>query len=137
MPSPVSRVVRRSVRAGGNMVSQIVVSVAAAVCVALITNAYFGSGPEAASQAAPATATQASVNPAAALPPLEVQVIADVPDAVTPGQEVFPGAPMGVRPEALQKALGEERRERRRIFGIPIPFTSTPVAVPAREVSGG
>jgi hypothetical protein len=41
MRSPFARIAKRSVRAGGNMVSQVVVSVAAAVCVGLITNAYF------------------------------------------------------------------------------------------------
>lgn len=40
MPSSLPRVVRRSVRGVQNIVGQIVVSVAAAVCVAFITNAY-------------------------------------------------------------------------------------------------
>ena len=56
MPSSVTRLVKRSVRAGQKMVSQIVVSVAAAVCVGLITNAYLEGKP---ASSVPA-ATQAS-----------------------------------------------------------------------------
>jgi hypothetical protein len=40
MRSPFARVLKRSVRAGSNIVSQVIVSVAAAVCVGFITNAY-------------------------------------------------------------------------------------------------
>lgn len=122
------------------MVSQIIVSVVAAVCVALITGAYFGSNAEVAgnsragTEASPAAATATA---GVALPPLEVQVIRDVPAAVSPGQELFPGVPVGVRPEALQKAVGEERKEPRRFLGIPIPFTSRTVDLGAETRSGG
>lgn len=134
------------------MVSQIIVSVTAAVCVAFITNAYLTNGGDdsAASLSvtpAPAVSTAAATGPAAAragdaLPPLDVEEIADVPDGVVPGEEVFPGAPVGVRPEALQRAVseanaGEEPKERRRRFlGIPIPFTST-ADVAEEDVKGG
>ena len=133
--------IRRVVRTTQNMVSQIVVSVAAAVCVAFITGAYLTDGSTA---DVTATATRPAAERSAApengaLPPLDVEVIADVPAGIAPGQEIFPGAPVGVRPEALQQAVaGEEPKERRRRFlGIPIPFTSTANDVAEEQVSGG
>ena len=110
------------------MVSQIVVSVAAAVCVAFITNAYLGDGPEAADvRSAPiAEAAAPASSFDAALPPLAVELVSDAPKVVTPGQEVFPGVPAGVSQAALQQAVAtEKKRERRRFLGIPLPFTTT------------
>ena len=68
-----------------------------------------------------------------------MEVIADVPAGVAPGQEIFPGAPAGLRPEALQQAVaGEEpKTHRRRFLGIPIPFTSTASDVAEEQVRGG
>lgn len=142
MRSPVARGVRGLVRTTQSMVSQIVVSVAAAVCVAFITNAYLMNGSEdaAASSHTPALAeiaAPADGHPAGALPPLDMEVIADIPGGIAPGQEVFPGAPAGVRPEALQQAVAEKRSERRRFLGIPIPFTSTASDIAEDRVSGG
>lgn len=125
------------------MLSQIIVSVVAAVCVAFITNAYLTSGPEtgATASAIPAAATESANAAIGSLPPLEVQEVADVPDGVVAGEEVFPGAPVGLRPEELQRAVSEantveEPKERRRRFlGIPIPFTST-ADVAEGEVDG-
>ena len=134
--------VRRLVRTTQSMVSQIVVSVAAAVCVAFITGAYLsdGSTPDA-TGAATRPATEASAALAnGALPPLDVEVIADVPEGVAPGQEVFPGAPVGIRPEALQQAAAQQEPgepRRRRFLGIPIPFTSTASDLAEEQVSGG
>ena len=131
--------IRRLVRTTQSMVSQIVVSVAAAVCVAFITGAYLtdASTPDVTAAAArPAAEVPAAAN--GALPPLDVEVIADVPAGIAPGQEIFPGAPVGVRPEALQQAVaGEEPKERRRFLGIPIPFTSTASDMAEEQVSGG
>ena len=133
--------VRRLVRTTQSMVSQIVVSVAAAVCVAFITGAYLsdGSTPDA-TAAVTHSAAEASAVPAnGALPPLDVEVIADVPAGLAPGQEIFPGAPAGLRPEALQQAVdGEEpKTHRRRFLGIPIPFTSTANDIAEEQVRGG
>lgn len=58
MRSPVARVVKNSVRAGQDLASQIVVSVAAAVCVGFITNAYFEQKPPASEPAAAQTTEQ-------------------------------------------------------------------------------
>jgi hypothetical protein len=133
---------RRLVRTTQSMVSQIVVSVTAAVCVAFITGAYLtdGSSPD-----VTATVTREAVEVSAApasgaLPALDVEVIADVPEGVVPGQEIFPGAPVGIRPEALQQAASKQESSeprRRRFLGIPIPFTSTASDVDEEQVSGG
>jgi hypothetical protein len=124
------------------MVSQIVVSVVAAVCVALITSAYLENDtkPEAAAIATIPKIETPAPSADGGLPALDVEVIADVPEGVVPGQEVFPGAPVGVRPEALQQAAARQEPSeprRRRFFGIPIPFTSTAGDVPGEQVSGG
>jgi type IV secretory pathway VirB10-like protein len=126
MQSQLTRGTRRLIRGTQNMVSQIVVSVVAAVCVAFITNAYLGESRDAASVASTpaieAAAPGASLD--AALPALPIEVVADAPKVVTPGEEVFPGVPAGVSPAALQQAV-EKKRERRRFLGIPLPFTTT------------
>jgi len=133
--------VRRLVRTTQSMVSQIVVSVAAAICVAFITGAYLsdGSTPDVTAAATRPAAEVSAPATDGALPPLDVEVIADVPVGLSPGQEIFPGAPVGLRPEALQQAVaGEESKERRRRFlGIPIPFTSTASDVAEEQVRGG
>lgn len=140
MSSPIARGVRRLVRSTQSMVSQIVVSVTAAVCVALITNAYLSDDaiPDL-TAAANRPAIEASAAIDGALPPLDVEVIADVPAGLAPGQEIFPGAPAGIRPEALQQAVAgsEPKAHRRRFFGIPIPFTSTASDVADEQVRGG
>lgn len=131
MRSPVARGVRRVVRSTQSMVSQIVVSVVAAVSVAFITNAYLGDGSERVSPAAsPAaiveTAAPATETQAAALPPLQVEIVADAPNVAVPGQEIFPGVPAGVPFDALQQTVStEKKKERRRFLGIPLPFTTT------------
>jgi hypothetical protein len=135
--------VRRLVRTTQSMVSQIVVSVAAAVSVAFITGAYLsdGSTPDVTGAATRSAAETPAAPANGGLPPLDVEVIADVPAGLAPGQEIFPGAPVGIRPEALQQAAaGEEPKpHRRRFLGIPIPFTSTTTASDIAEdrVSGG
>jgi hypothetical protein len=132
--------VRRLVRTTQSMVSQIVVSVAAAICVALITNAYLteGSTPDVTAAATRPAAEASAPAIDGALPPLEIEVIADVPTGLAPGQEIFPGAPVGLRPEALQQAVaGEPKAHRRRFLGIPIPFTSTANDVAEEQVRGG
>jgi hypothetical protein len=130
MRSPVARGVRRVVRSTQSMVSQIVVSVVAAVSVAFITNAYLGDDSERVSPAAtPAaiveTAAPATGVQAAALPPLQVEIVADAPNVAVPGQEIFPGVPAGVPFDALQQTVStEKKKERRRFLGIPLPFTT-------------
>jgi hypothetical protein len=144
MRSPITRGVRRLVRSTQTMVSQIVVSVAAAVCVAFITNAYLSDGakPDAAA-VQPVATEQAAVAPATSqhqpkianvaattLPPLDVEVIADVPAGAGPAQEIFPGVPAGMSSEALEQSVAaqeeiEVKKARRRFFGIPLPFAST------------
>ena len=142
MRSPVARGIRRLVRSAQSMVSQIVVSVVAAVCVAFITSAYLedSAKPEAATVATiPKVNTQVP-SPDDALPALDVEVIADVPEGVVPGQEIFPGAPVGIRPEALQQAAAKQEPSeprRRRFLGIPIPFTSTASDGTEEQISGG
>jgi hypothetical protein len=123
------------------MVSQVIVSVVAAICVALITSAYLEDSkePEAAAVAVD-TARHSTPSANGALPALDVEVIADVPEGVAPGQEIFPGAPVGIRPEALQQAAARQEPSeprRRRFFGIPIPFTSTANDLAEKQVSGG
>jgi hypothetical protein len=142
MRSPFARGVRRLVRSAQSMVSQIVVSVAAAICVAFITTAYLeGSAkPEPATVATIPKAEAAAPSADGTLPALDVEVIADVPEGVAPGQEIFPGAPVGLRPEALQQAAAKQEPSeprRRRFLGIPIPFTSTANEVAEEQVSGG
>lgn len=144
MRSPIARGVRHLVRSMQTLVSQIVVSVAAAVCVAFITNAYLSDGakPDPAAAEQP-TAIRAVVAPAPSLrqpgianvaaiglPPLDVEIIADVPAGAGPGQEIFPGVPAGVSAEMLQQSVAaqeeaEAKKERRRFLGIPLPFAST------------
>jgi hypothetical protein len=124
------------------MVSQIVVSVAAAICVAWITGAYLSDGakPDAAALATDTAPPATKVSSSGSLPALDVDIIADVPDGVSPGEEIFPGAPAGVRPEALQQAAAKQETSeprRRRFLGIPIPFTSTANDVAEEQVSGG
>jgi DsbC/DsbD-like thiol-disulfide interchange protein len=145
MRSPITRGVRRLVRSTQTMVSQIVVSVAAAVCVAFITNAYLSDGakPDLAAAEQPAAMEQTAVAPApiprqpkaasvaaTTLPPLDVEVIADVPAGAGPAQEIFPGVPAGMSSEALEQSVAaqeeiEVKKERRRFLGIPLPFAST------------
>jgi hypothetical protein len=128
MQSHFARGTRRLIRGTQTMVSQVVVSVVAAVCVAFITNAYLGDGQETADLAGgPVTEAAAPASSLdAALPALPIEVVADAPKVVAPGQEVFPGVPAGVSPAALQQALAAEKKsERRRFLGIPLPFTTT------------
>ena len=140
MPSPLSRFTRRTVRATQNIVSQIVVSVAAAVCVAFITSAYLDEGPAAAvvepETVAAEVAAPASKDPAAApsarlagasLPPLDHEIVTDLPirdvRAAYPGAEIFPGVPATAPAEALGiPDPAEEKRERRRFLGLPLPY---------------
>jgi hypothetical protein len=117
------------------MLSQIIVSVAAAVCVAFITNAYLDTERAAvADRNTPVTEASAE-----ALPPLDVEVIADAPEVIGPAHEVFPGVPAGVAIETLRTATAKEGSgdRRRRFLGIPIPFTSTAADVGAERVRGG
>ena len=157
MRSPFSRLVRRSVRAGGNMASQIIVSVAAAVCVGFITNAYLEQKPQPTapaallSEPADAAATVAATKPAdtaaaariireasaegatgpATLPPLPAQLIADMPvrDVATPGAEIFPGVPAeSTLTEAMRNpAPAVEPKRERRRF-LGIPLPYVPSA---------
>jgi hypothetical protein len=62
MPSSLPRVVRTSVRSVQNMIGQIVVSVAAAVCVGFITNAYFEEKPASPAPAAVRASQQTAVD---------------------------------------------------------------------------
>jgi hypothetical protein len=163
MRSPVSRLVRRSVKAGGNMVSQIIVSVAAAVCVAFITNAYLNehnarkdadvnvstaSRVEASAPATQLATTQPAERPAPVLatlpeqdlPPLATQIITDLPvrEINAEGAEIFPGVPSE---DALAEALrkdGQQKRERRRFLGVPIPnFVPGPTQLVESASSAG
>jgi hypothetical protein len=128
MQSHFARGTRRLIRGTQNMVSQVVVSVVAAVCVAFITNAYLGDRQDTAGVAG-GPVTEAAVPAAsfdAALPALPVEVVSDAPRVVAPGQEVFPGVPAGVSPAALQQAVAAAKKsERRRFLGVPLPFTTT------------
>ena len=139
MRSPIAHGARRLARAAQRMVSQIVVSVTAAVCVAFITGAYLGNdaghAPGEAEQrvadapvlASEGAARPAAANPVPALPPLDIEIIADTPIRAT-GREVFPGVPAGMTAEALRRNVADADaagpREPRRFFGIPLPFVS-------------
>ena len=143
MRSPVARVVRRSVRTTQNMVSQIVVSVAAAVCVAFITNAYLerrrrrrtlaaAAQPCRDEQAAVATGSRprrqptiATGGPAARRSIVEVDRRTCPAGAGCPAQEIFPGVPAGHAGRGAAAEPSRPRRsegERRRFLGIPLPF---------------
>lgn len=104
------------------MISQIVVSVVAAICVALITNAYLDR-----------EAAKAAAN--APLPPLASETVADLPvkDVGTPEAEIFPGVPAnGALASAIPQArAANEERERRRSMGLPAPYTP-----PVQELAG-
>jgi hypothetical protein len=150
MPSPFSRLARRTVRATQNMISQIVVSVGAAVCVAFITSAYLDEKPAtivaepkttAVSQQAAANRQEAAPGPetqAAArstqplvptpLPALDHEIITDLPvrdvSAVSSGAEIFPGVPAeSTLAETLRDTdLAASKPERRRFLGLPLPY---------------
>jgi hypothetical protein len=96
MRSPFARVLKRSVRAGSNIVSQVVVSVAAAVCVGFITNAYLEQKPapeqmaeaglpaeQPAIRMVAAPTTNSSGQPARPLPASALSAVHDVAETPT------------------------------------------------------
>jgi hypothetical protein len=117
------------------MLSQIVVSVATALCVAFITGAYFDRAaepPAAAPQPSVETArtapdhARAGAAPTPALPPLESEIVADLHDIPDAARELFPGVPAGMSADALREAVTPARREPRRFLGLAIRFASIP-----------
>ena len=148
MHSPFRRGMRRASRTAQTMLSQIIVSVAAAICVALITNAYLDKDKEPSASAVELSPAQVK---AAALPPLDMEVIADIPPVTgaapgAPSAEIFPGVPVGVTPEMLREKLASEAEPKRRRFrSLPLPFApeadkvarSTADAAAVNLVSGG
>ena len=134
MQTPLARLARRTGRAAQRMLSQIVVSVAAAISVAIITNAYLDQrATDAASNAgdtdrvaAEQPASQPHADPAVAsgLPPLETVTILDRPVHGLPksGAEIFPGvAADSPLARAVTARESEEPRERR-FFGFRLPY---------------
>lgn len=100
MPSSLPRVVRRSVRGVQNIVGQVVVSVAAAVCVGFITNAYL--------EEKPVSSVPAAVQTAQAVATSEVAPAADAsaePSKIVVGDEVYtdraPSRPLVAEPIAV------------------------------------
>ena len=145
MRPPLARMIRRSVKAGQNLVSQIVVSVAAATCVAFITSAYLtddtGTRPEPAhvEAAALATAAPAPTTIAApqSLPPLETETIAEVPVGGTPANaEIFPGvAAEGTLAQTAKSDAAPVERKRRHFLGLPLPFLSADASASQGEAA--
>lgn len=94
------------------MLSQIIVSVVAAICVALITNAYLSRDGD------PAPGT---------LPALQSETIGDLPvkDLGTPEPEIFPGvaADSAIAAAAGQVQAANAERDERRRLGLPAPYT--------------
>lgn len=137
MRSTVARGVKGLARGTQTIVSQVIVSVVTALCVAFIGNAYLGSRADPLPEIERAANTSAPAAPQA-LPPLDVEVIADVPSA--PAPEVFPGVPAGMSPDVLKQTVAveqkaKERKERRRFLGIPLPF-GTAAAEPVQSAAG-
>jgi hypothetical protein len=133
MSSRVARGLESLARTARTVLSQVAVSVATALCVAFITGAYFDRAaepPAAARQPSVITAagiapddarSQAAAARAPALPPLQSEVIADLPDIPDAARELFPGVPAGMSSDALRRAVTPERQEPRRFFGLAIP----------------
>jgi hypothetical protein len=146
MRQMVARGARGVARGTQTIMSQVIVSVVTAICVALITNAYLGSDPE--QKPAVVAAAAARTLP---LPPLDVEIVADIPNGPAEGQEIFPGVPAGVPAAVLAEAVrataataaAKPEPRRRRFLGIPLPFGGeTAAAGPAAAavttlVSGG
>jgi hypothetical protein len=133
-----ARMARRTGRALQRMLSQVIVSVAAAISVALITNAYLDQrSSDAAATAGEAdrvAAEQPAMQPhaapviAAGLPPLETVTILDRPIQGSPasGAEVFPGvAADSPLAKAVAAARENEPTRQRRFFGFRLPFSAT------------
>lgn len=108
MSSPLARTLKRSARTAHNLVSQVIVSVAAAICVAFITNAYFDKKavlptPPPGQTADPAAVTPSvsdmNAGPTEATIPIEAKVVwAPLHDALFDLEDVRPKETEGVRP---------------------------------------
>jgi len=135
MHSPLARMARRTGRAAQRMLSQVIVSVAAAISVAIITNAYLDErAADAAGEAGETHRTgveQPSMQPYAnavlvsGLPPLETVTILDRPiQGSTPSSaEIFPGvAADSPLAKAVAAARESEEPREHRFFGLRLPY---------------
>jgi len=130
MRSPVARVVKNSVRAGQDLVSQIVVSVAAAVCVGFITNAYFEQKPP---ESAAAEATERAADTVAKVPIRIIGEATNTPLAGQPPRPLQPTAEPLVRDvvEAAQVAPAAETAA----ASLPQLASEIIVDLPVRDVT--
>jgi len=132
MRSPFTRMVKSSVRAGQNVVSQVVVSVAAAVCVGFITNAYFEQTP-ASPEPAAVQATEQAVESANA----SIRIIGGTTNtSVASGQPPRPLQPIAEPPvrdvaEAAQVAPAAEAVP----VNLPPLASEIIVDLPVRDVT--
>ena len=135
MRSALARMARSTARGLQKILSQIVVSVAAAISVALITSAYFdqrnsdavATAGETDRVAAEQPAMQPHAEPvvASGLPPLEAVIIVDRPihGSPTSTAEVFPGvAADSPLAETAAMARENEPARERRFFGFRLPY---------------